>query len=93
VCHSILNDESFDAIGMRQRHAKTNGATVILHVKRVTREFQCLGEMVHDLRVVIEGIGKLLRIGPVAVSKSRVIGRDQVIAIGKPGEEWLEHSG
>jgi len=48
--------------------------------------------VIHDLGVVIERIRECLRIRPVAVSESRVIGRDKVIAIGKPGEEGLEHS-
>ena len=32
MCDRILDDESFDAIGMGQDHAKTHRATVILHV-------------------------------------------------------------
>ena len=46
----------------------------------------------HDLGVVIERIRELFRVRPVAVAEARVIGRDQVIAIGEPGEERLEHS-
>ena len=47
--------------------------------------------MIHDLGEVIERIRELFGVRPVAVSEARVIGRDQVIAIGKPGEERLEH--
>ena len=43
-----------------------------------------------DLHVV-EGVRELLRVRPVAVSEARVIGRDKVTPIGKPGEERLEH--
>src|SRR6266404_5273131 len=35
VRHSVLHDESLDPVGMGQGHAKTHGAAVILHVKRV----------------------------------------------------------
>src|SRR5260221_1835157 len=41
-------------------------------------------------RSVIERICEFFRIRPVAVSEARVIGRDKVIAIGKPGEERSE---
>ena len=47
--------------------------------------------MLHHGRDVVEGVRELLRVGPVAVSEARVIGRDQVIVIGKPGEERREH--
>lgn len=34
---SILHEEGFDPLGMRKDHAKTNRATVILHVELVAR--------------------------------------------------------
>ena len=91
VRHSVLDDESLDPVRMRQGHAKTHRAAVILHVKRVAREPERFGEVIHDLGVVIEGVREFFRVRPVAVPEARVIGRDQVIAIGKPGEERLEH--
>ena len=54
--HSVLNDERLDPVRMSQGHAKTNGAAVILHVKRVARESERFGEVIHDLGVVIERI-------------------------------------
>jgi hypothetical protein len=92
VRHSVLDDESLDPVRMGQGHAKTHGASVILHVKRVAREAESFGEMIHDLGVVIEGIGEYFWVRPVAVSETRVIGRDKVIVIGKPGEQRLEHA-
>ena len=91
VRHSVLDDESLDPVRMRQGHAKTHGAAVILHIKRVAREPECFGEVIHDLGDVIERIREFFRVRPVAVSEAWVIGRDKVIAIGKPGEERLEH--
>ena len=88
----VLNDESFDAVRVGQDHAKADGATVILHVERVAREPERFGEVIHDLGDVIEGVREFLRVRPVAVTEAWVIGRDQVIAIGKTGEERLEHS-
>ena len=91
VRHSVLDDESLDPLRMGQSHAKTHGAAVILHVQRVAREPERLGEVIHDLGVVIERIRECFRVRPVAVSEARVIGGDKVRAIGKPGEERLEH--
>ena len=47
--------------------------------------------MIHDLGVVVERIRECFRVRPVAVPEARIIGRHQVIAIGKPCEERLEH--
>ena len=89
--HGVLNDECLDPVRMGQGHAKTHGAAVILHVKRVAREAERFGEVIHDLRIMIERVREFLRIGPIAVSEARVIRCDKVIAIGKAGEERLEH--
>src|SRR5207253_1954552 len=78
-------------VRMGQGHTKTNRAAVILHVKRVAREPERFGEMIYDFGVVIERVCEFFRVRPVAVPKARVIGRDKVRAIGKPGEERLEH--
>ena len=76
---------------MRQNHAKTYRAAVILHEQSVEREAERFGEAIHDFCNVIERVRELFRVWPVTVSEARVIGRDKVIAIGKPREEWLEH--
>jgi hypothetical protein len=69
-----------------------NMAAVILHVKRVPREPERFGEVIHDLGLAIERIRELVRVRPVALPEARVIGREKVVAIGKPGEERLEHA-
>jgi hypothetical protein len=92
VRHRVLDDESLHPVRIRQGHAKTHRAAVILHVKRVAREPKRFGEAIHDLGVAIESIREFFRVRPVAVSKAWVIGRDKVVAIGKPGEKRLEHS-
>ena len=50
------------------------------------------GEVIHDFRDVIEGVRECFRVRPVAVTEAGVVGSDRVIAIGKTGEERLEHS-
>src|ERR1700691_5762284 len=87
----VLHDQRFDSLRMLQRNAKADGATVVLHVKRVARESERLGEAVHDLSQMIEGVVECLRVRPVTVSEARIIGRYQVIAIGQPCEKPLKH--
>ena len=81
VSDGILNNERFDAFRMRKRHAKTNRAAIVLHVKRVARKTQCFSEMSDDLSEVIEGVSEVLRIWPVTVSEARIIRRDEMIAV------------
>lgn len=80
--HRLLDNESLDPVRMRQGHAKTHRATVILQVKRATGEPERFGKVNHDFGVVIEGVRKLFRVRPVAVSEARVIGRDKIIRAG-----------
>src|SRR5947207_14007242 len=91
VRYRVLDDESFNPFRMSQGHAKTNGAAVILHIKRVAREPECFGEVIHDLGVVIEREREFFRIRPVAVSETWVIWRDEMIPLAKPGEERHEY--
>src|SRR5882724_13212582 len=91
MCDRVLNNQSFYTLGVRQCHAKTNRSAVILHVKSKTREPQRFGEVIHDFGDAIERIREFFRIRPITVSEARIIGRDKVKAIGKPGEERLEH--
>ena len=92
VCYRVLDDESFDSVRVSQDHAKADGTTVILHVEGEVGETERFGEVIHDLRNVIEGVREFFRVRPVAVTEARVIGSDKVIAIGKTGEKRLEHS-
>src|SRR5262249_36878029 len=48
-------------------------------------------QIIHHGSDVVEGAIELFRVRAVAMSEARVIGRDKVITIGKPGEERLEH--
>ena len=86
----VLNNECVDALRMRQRHSKTDRTAIIVHVKRVTRQPERFRKVIHDLGDVIEGVGILFRVGPVAVSKARVVRRDEMKAIGQPREERFE---
>ena len=93
MCDRVLNDQSFHALWVHKCHAKTDGATIILHVKRVARESERFGEVIHDLSQVIESVCEFLRIRPVAVPKARVIWSDEMKSVRKPREESIEHPG
>ena len=77
---------------MSQGHAKADGTAVVLHVKGIARASKRFGKVIHDLGDVIEGICELFRVRPVAMSEARIICRDKVLLIRKPGEERLKHS-
>ena len=68
---------------MRQHHAKSHRAAVILHVQRVAREAERFGEVIHDLGDVIERICEFFRVRPIAMSEGRLIGRDKMIPIAR----------
>src|SRR2546430_6136544 len=87
MCDRVLNNESFYALRMCKYHAKTDRATIILHVKRVARESKRFGEVVHDLGQVIESVREFLRVRPVGVPKARVIRSDKMKSIREPGEK------
>ena len=76
---------------MNQDHAKTHGAAVILHVKRVAREPKSFREVIHDFGDVIERVRELFRVRPVAVSEAGIIRRDKAVAIGQLGGKRIEH--
>ena len=89
---SVLDDQRLNPIRMRQGHSETDGTPVVLHVQRIAFETERLSELADDLRVVIKRVGERLRIRPLAVAEPRVIRCDQVILIGQPCEERLEHA-
>src|SRR5436190_22863000 len=93
MCDSVLNDESFQALWVGKCQAKTDRATIILHVKRVARESERFGEVVHDLGQVIESVREFLRVRPVGVPKARIIRSDKMKSIREPGEKRVEHPG
>src|SRR5271154_6532373 len=68
VGDSVLYDQRFHAFRVRQDHAKTYRAAVILHVKSVVREGERFGEVVHHVGDVIERVGEFFGVGTVAVS-------------------------
>ena len=40
---------------------------------------------------MVEGVSRTASVGPVAVSETRIIGRDQMVVVRKPRKEWLKH--
>lgn len=77
----ILHDQCLDSFRMCECHSKADGSTVVLHVEGVAREYERLGEMIHNVGIMVERVRELLRVRPVAVSETRVIRRYEVIAV------------
>ena len=90
--HGVLHDERLDALGMRQDHAKPDGANVVLHVQRVARKAERFGEVSNKFGDVIEGVGEFFRVGPITVAEAGIVGCDKMIVIGEPGEQGLKHA-
>ncbi len=91
VRDGVLNDERLYPIRMGQGHPKPHRAAVILHVKRVVGESERFGEAIHDFGEVVKRVGECFRLRPIAVPEAWVVGRDEVIAIGQPGEKRFVH--
>ena len=89
----VLDDQRVDPLGVSQRHAETDGASVVLHVEGVARQPHRLREVIHHGGKVIEGVRELLGAWRIAVSEARVVRRDHVVAIPETGEKRLEHAG
>lgn len=83
MCDGVLNDQRLHAIGVPQRDAKTDGTAVVLHVERVPRQPDRVGEAIDDGCQMIERVRKLGRLWPIAMSEAWIIGRDQMEPVGQ----------
>ena len=92
VRHRVLNYQRLDPLRVGERHAKPNRSTVVLHVDVEAPQPNRLCEMLRDGCDSIESVGKPFWVGPIAVTKTRVIRRHEVELIRQPGEQRLEHS-
>src|SRR4051812_43677258 len=86
----VLNNDRVEAFRVREDHPETNGAAIIVQVKRVTRQPERFREMIHGLGDVIERIGIVFWIGPVALSEAGIVGGHEMKAIGQTGEKRFE---
>ena len=77
---------------MNEREAHADGTTVVLHVKVVLVDVQQLQKLVHHLRDVVERVVELLWSWPIAVSKARLVRRDETKLIRQPRKQRLEHT-
>ena len=92
VGDGVLNDQGFDALRVSERHPKADRSAVVLHVKGVLGQVQRLGEVIHHLGDVVEGVRELLWRRRIAVPEARIVGSDHVKLTGQPREQRLEHA-
>ena len=90
--NGVLDNHRANALRVGNRHAKADRTAIILHEQNVVRDAEPGGEFDHHARKVVESIFESRRGGRAAVTKAGIVGRDEVISIGQPGEERLEHS-
>src|ERR1700733_5231704 len=89
----ILHNEALQPFRMCQSHAKADGPTVVLHIERVVRQAESLRESVHQLSDMVEGVSELFRVGPIAVSEPRIVGRNKMVVVCKSRQQRLKHPG
>src|ERR1700722_18504374 len=84
VTDGILNDEGFDALGMRKDHAEADRAAIVLHVECVALNSERFREGANGASETVKGIVELLRVGPVALPETWEVGRNQMIVVRQP---------
>src|SRR5215470_15043376 len=85
----VLNDEPLQCIGIACNDSEAYRASVILDEEAVTIESLLLQEFRRDFSEPVKGVGKLQRIGHVAIAEARIIRGDEVKAVG---ERWYQVS-
>src|SRR5260370_697020 len=81
--HGILNDQRLNALRVGKSQPKANGPAIVLHVEAIMRQAERLGNMLHHCRNVVEGVREFCMISPIAMAETRIIRRNQVIAVGQ----------
>src|ERR1700722_14729143 len=71
----VLNDKRLNSFRVGKRHAEAHGAAVILHIERVTRQTDRLGEVVHHRRDMVESVIKRFGVRPVPMPEPGRVGR------------------
>ena len=85
----VLNDKPLQCIGIACNDSEAYWASVILGEEAVMIEFPLLQEFRGDFSEPFKGVGKLQRIGHVAIAEARIIRGDEVKAVG---EHWYQVS-
>jgi hypothetical protein len=84
VGDGVLYDERLNALRVGDGEPEPDGSTIIPHVKHIVIKAERLGKVLHHLRYMIERVSELLDAGRIAVTESRIIGGNEVIAPGEP---------
>jgi hypothetical protein len=87
----ILHNESLHSLRVCQGHAKADRPTIVLHIEHVVRQTERLREAVHQLSDMVKGISELFWVGPIAVSETRIVGRNQMVVVCEPRQQRLKH--
>jgi len=87
---SILRNDGGDALGMQQREPQSDRRAVIENVDGEALEANRLCEFGDDFRQVLKCVAKPLAVGCIGEAKTRQVGRDDMVAVGKRWNQELQ---
>ncbi len=91
VAVAVLRDDGGDGLRVPQCESPTDRGAVVLDVDRVAGQAELIEEALGQVRQRVEGIGELRRRRRGRQSEPEVIGCDDVVAVGQPGDQVAEH--
>src|SRR5262249_16206594 len=80
---AVLHHDGRDAVRVAGREPVADRRAVILHVEGVLRQTQYRGELLDDGGEIVERVRELVPRRPRAVAEARVVGSNQVVAVGQ----------
>ena len=80
-----------DRVGTLRKEPKSNRSAVVMHVKNVRIQLQCLDKARNVVSEIVKGVFELVSRRGVGMTKPDVVWRDQMESIGQSGHEVSEH--
>ncbi len=90
--HGILDDDRPHALRVAHRQPHPDGATIILLEEDVTVQPKRLDESLYHLGQMLEGVSETVRRRRVAMAKARIVGRNEMIAVGEQRQQRIVHA-
>ena len=91
MSNRVLDDDGTDAFRMGERHAESNGPTIVLHEQNIACDAKPCCEFVDHAREIVERIFEIRRGGRAAVAEPGIVRRDKMILVGEKGQQRFPH--
>ena len=91
MSNRVLDDDGTDALRMGERHAESNGPTIVLHEQNIACDAEPCCEFIHHAREIVERVVEARRGGCAAMAEAGVIGGDEMILVGEKGQQRFPH--